>query len=120
LLLLSSSPSSVACFSSLSSTVDATKQPKALQDVKKQLWEFYLSTRRGANTLFETIDFDESGSIDLEDLKTFMMEVLRDGDTYIDPKEFMPYAWNRLEQRAAANQWYDMKIFQQWLVPLPK
>jgi alanine transaminase len=114
------SSSSVACFASLSSTVAATKQPKALQDVKKQLWEFYLSTGRGANALFEAIDLDESGSIDPEDLKTFMMEVLRDGDTYIDPKEIMPYAWNRLEQRAAANQRYDTKTFKQWLVAATK
>jgi aspartate/methionine/tyrosine aminotransferase len=118
--LPSLSPPSVACFASLSSTVAATKKPKALQDVKKQLWEFYMSTGRGANALFEAIDLEESGSIDPEDLKTFMMEVLRDGDSYVDPKDIMPYAWNRLEQRAAAGQRYDTRAFKKWLVAATK
>jgi aspartate/methionine/tyrosine aminotransferase len=113
--------SSAACFASLSSAVASTKQPKALQDVKKQLWEFYMSTGRGANALFEAIDLDEQGSIDPNDLKTFMMEVLRttDGD-YVDPKDVMPYAWNRLEQRAAAGQRYDTRAFKKWLVAATK
>lgn len=44
-------------FASLSSVVQETKKP--LQDVRKQLWLFYMSTGRGANALFEAIDLDE-------------------------------------------------------------
>ena len=32
----------------------------------------------------------------------------------------MPYAWNRLEQRAAAHQAYDMRAFKKWLVAATK
>jgi hypothetical protein len=91
-------------------------QAKKLVDVKKQLWEFYLSTGRGANALFESLDLDENGSIDPEELKIFMIQVMGDED----PKEVMPYAWNRLEQRAAAGIQYDIKHFKKWLVAATK
>lgn len=92
------------------------EQAKALLGVKKQLWEFYMSTGRGANALFEAIDLDENGAVDPEDLKTFMIDVMGDED----PKEIMPYAWYRLEQRAAAGQHYDIKHFKKWLVAATK
>ena len=94
----------------------ADAQAKKLVDVKKQLWEFYLSTGRGANALFEALDLDENGSIDPEELKKFMIEVMGDED----PREIMPYAWNRLEQRAAAGIQYDIKHFKKWLVAATK
>jgi len=87
----------------------------------KQLWEFYLSTGRGANALFEAIDLDENGQIEPAELQQVMLSVLRSSDgSTIDPKELMPYAWNRLEQRAAANQAYDMRAFKKWLVAATK
>ena len=80
-------------------------------NVRKQLWEFYLSTGRGANALFEAIDIDENGAVAPSELKEFMIDVLVDVDGEpIDPQELMPYAWNRLEQREAAGQSYDMKV----------
>jgi hypothetical protein len=97
------------------------RRPKPLVDVQKQLWEFYLSTGRGANALFEAIDIRESGTIEPAELKNFMMSVLKTSDgEQIDPKELMPYAWNRLEQREAANQTYDMRGFKKWLVAATK
>jgi hypothetical protein len=96
-------------------------RPKPLVDVQKQLWEFYLSTGRGANALFEAIDIHESGTIEPSELKSFMYGVLKTADgEQIDPKELMPYAWNRLEQREAANQNYDMRSFKKWLVAATK
>lgn len=97
------------------------RQPKPLMDVQKQLWEFYLSTGRGANALFEAIDIRESGTVEPAELKAFMMAVLKTTDgEQIDPKELMPYAWNRLEQREAAGQSYDMRAFKKWLVAATK
>ena len=100
---------------------DQLRRPKPLVDVQKQLWEFYLSTGRGANALFEAIDIRESGTIEPSELMSFMMAVLiaADGEQ-IDPKELMPYAWNRLEQREAAKQTYDMRSFKKWLVAATK
>jgi hypothetical protein len=99
----------------------ARKKPKALINVRKQLWEFYLSSGRGANALFEAIDIDENGSVEPKELKDFMIEVLVDLDGEpIDPKELMPYAWNRLEQREAAGLSYDMRSFKKWLVAATK
>ena len=76
-----------------------------------------MSTGRGANALFEAIDMDENGTVDPNHLKEFMMEVLPDD---VEPKEIMPYAWNRLEQRAAAGQKYDTRAFKKWLVAATK
>ena len=105
-------------FASLSEHI---AKSKPLSDVRKQLWEFYFSTGRGANALFEAIDLDENGSVEPYELKAFMIEVLRDPDgEEIDPTEIMPYAWNRLEQREAAGQSYDMKAFKKWLVAATK
>lgn len=98
-----------------------TRKAKPLMNVRKQLWEFYLSTGRGANALFEAIDIDENGSVEPRELKEFMIDVLVDSDGEpIDPKELMPYAWNRLEQREAAGQAYNIKGFKQWLVAATK
>jgi hypothetical protein len=106
--------SAARSFASLS---DHIANSKPLSDVRKQLWEFYFSTGRGANALFEAIDLDENGSVEPAELKAFMTEVLRDPDgEEIDPTEIMPYAWNRLEQREAAGQSYDTKAFKKWLV----
>ena len=109
----------------LASLADAirqeTKRPKPLVNVRKQLWEFYLSTGRGANALFEAIDIDENGFVEAKELKEFMIDVLVDIDGEpIDPKELMPYAWNRLEQREAAGHSYNIKGFKQWLVAATK
>jgi len=97
-------------------TTNVKVVPPKVVDIKKQLWEFYLSTGRGANALFEAIDLDENGAIEPEELKKFMLEVMGDED----PREIMPYAWNRLEQRAAAKQQYDIKHFKKWLVAATK
>jgi alanine transaminase len=103
------------------SIADQIASSKPLSNVRKQLWEFYFSTGRGANALFEAIDLDENGSVEPAELKAFMVEVLRDPDgDEIDPSEVMPYAWNRLEQREAAGQSYDMKSFKKWLVAATK
>lgn len=113
-------PSFRAGFASLAQQV-RTQNAKPLQDVRKQLWEFYLSTGRGSAALFEAIDIKETGSIKPEELKQCMIEVLRgpDGEE-IDPREIMPYAWSRLEQRQAAGQSYDMRSFKKWLVAATK
>jgi len=64
---------------------------------------------------------DETGTIDPTQLQSFMREVLVDTDgNAIDPKEIMPYAWNRLEQRSSAGQSYDIKSFKQWLIAATK
>jgi len=94
---------------------------KPLSDVRKQLWEFYFSTGRGSNALFEAIDLNEKGTVEPAELKAFMIEVLRDPDgNEIDPTEIMPYAWNRLEQQEAAGQSYDTKAFKKWLIAATK
>lgn len=97
------------------------KYHKPLANVRKQLWDFYCSTGRGANALFEAIDLDESGTVEPEELMVFMKEVLvmEDGEE-IDPRELMPYAWKILEKRAAAGQSYDMRAFKKWLVAATK
>lgn len=107
-------------FASLADTIQNQKVDKPLMDVRKQLWEFYMSTGRGANALFEAIDIDENGSVEPNDLKEFMIEVLQKEDEVVDPKDIMPYAWNRLEQRAAAGRSYDMRAFKKWLVAATK
>jgi len=84
-------------------------------DAKKLLWEFYMSTGRGANALFEAIDLDESGTISPAELKLFMYDVLPE-----DPKEIMPYAWNRLQQREVEGVEYDIRGFKKWLVAATK
>ncbi|KAL3937571.1 MAG: hypothetical protein SGBAC_007346 [Bacillariaceae sp.] len=98
------------------------QQSKPLADVRKQLWEFYFSTGRGANALFEAIDLNENGYVEPTELKAFMIEVLRDPDGHedVDPTEIMPYAWNRLEQQEAAGHLYDMKGFKKWLIAATK
>lgn len=106
-------------FASLADTVrKENAQSTPLQNVHKQLWDFYLSTGRGANALFESLDIKEKGAIEPEQMKEFVISVLRtvDGEQ-IDPKELMPYAWNRLEQRQIP---YDLRDFKKWLVAATK
>ncbi|CAJ1939073.1 unnamed protein product [Cylindrotheca closterium] len=104
-----------------SSLASQVAKSKPLANVRKQLWEFYFSTGRGANALFEAIDLDENGFVEPVELKAFMIEVLKDPDgVEIDPTEIMPYAWNRLEQQEAAGQQYDMKAFKKWLIAATK
>lgn len=91
-------------------------QKDKIVDARKQLWEFYLSTGRGANALFEAIDLDEDGSVSPQVLQDFMKDALSPHP----PEEIMPYAWNRLEQRAAAGQMYDLKAFKSWLIAATK
>ena len=100
----------------------AAAQARALKGVKKQLWEFYLSTGRGANALFEAIDLDENGAVSPEDLMEFVEEVMESmlDEEHPHPRDIMPYAWNRLEQRAKAGQQYDIKHFKKWLVAATK
>lgn len=100
----------------------AAAQAKALHGVKKQLWEFYLSTGRGANALFEAIDLDENGAVSPEDLMQFVEEAMESmlDEEHPHPRNIMPYAWNRLEQRAKAGQQYDIKHFKKWLVAATK
>lgn len=116
-----SRPSQTAtrALASLASTVDDTVKP--LADVRKQLWEFYFSTGRGANALFEAIDLEAKGTIHPSEIKGFLREVLRDGDgNCIDPKTIMPYAWNRLNQRDVEGRAYDIRNFKKWLVAATK
>ena len=106
--------------SSQSPIPTSTKDP-AIIKVRKQLWEFYFSTGRGANALFEAIDLDENGFVEPSDLQEFMIDVLQDeSGEFVDPIDIMPYAWNRLEQRAAAGQSYDTRQFKKWLVAATK
>lgn len=109
------------------------RQPP-LQDVRQQLWEFYLSTGRGANALFQAIDWQETGTIDPAVLQEFMVQVLTqpsssksdsgdssDSDTANNhPSEVMPYAWHILEQRKLQNKRYDVRAFKQFLVAATK
>ena len=92
------------------------QQKDKIGDARKQLWEFYLSTGRGANALFEAIDLDEDGSISPVVLQEFMKQVLHPHP----PEEIMPYAWNRLQQRSEARQVYDGKAFKSWLIAATK
>ncbi len=118
-LMLSRSVASLAPASSVSlaRASFSSNAKKDAMNIRKQLWEFYLSTGRGANALFEAIDLDEKGTVDPNNLKKFMEEVLPQD---VEPKEIMPYAWNRLEQRAAAGQEYDTRAFKKWLVAATK
>lgn len=102
--------------SQFSTAAAVQKQKEKIVDARKQLWEFYLSTGRGANALFEAIDLDEDGVITPAVLQDFMKDVLAPHP----PTEIMPYAWNRLEQRAAASQVYDLKAFKAWLIAATK
>lgn len=99
----------------------AALSTKPLGDVRKQLWNFYLSTGRGGKALFEAIDLDENNIIDAHEMKSFVEEVLKcDSAADDDPNEVMPYAWNRLEEAAAAGRTYDIKSFKKWLVTATK
>ena len=103
---------------------DSDDSKKPLANVRKQLWEFYFSTGRGANALFEAIDLDENSLLEPSELKAFMIEVLsyeHKGEIIsVDPRDIMPYAWNILEKREAANQQYDIRSFKKWLVAATK
>eukprot|EP00546_Thalassionema_frauenfeldii_P006908 CAMPEP_0178920626 /NCGR_PEP_ID=MMETSP0786-20121207/15106_1 /TAXON_ID=186022 /ORGANISM="Thalassionema frauenfeldii, Strain CCMP 1798" /LENGTH=767 /DNA_ID=CAMNT_0020594707 /DNA_START=43 /DNA_END=2346 /DNA_ORIENTATION=- len=90
---------------------------KPLKEVRKQLWEFYVSTGRGANALFEAIDLREVGEIHPSELKAFLEEVWSGSE---HPKEIMPYAWNILELRTKQNSMYTTKTFKQWLIAATK
>jgi alanine transaminase len=126
-------PVPVSCFASQSVAEQHVQtrrrsQKQRLVDVRKQLWELYLSTGRGANALFEAIDIDENGSVEPGELKAFMLAVLQeesgedsDGEAaVVDPKDIMPYAWNRLEQRETEGRSYNMRDFKKWLVAATK
>jgi len=111
-------PSTVRQFASLAETVPTASRPPKQEiplPIKKQLWEFYLSTSRGANTLFESLDLDENGYISPTDLQSFVRDVLP-----AHPQDIMPYAWNRLCDRAARNKNYDIRDFKRWLVAATK
>ena len=113
---------------SLSNQSNQIHENKPLSNVRKQLWEFYFSTGRGASALFETIDLHEKGYILPSEIKTFMKEVLSYKDSksnktvlvYLDPRDLMPYAWNILEKRERQGEKYDMKHFKKWLVAATK
>ena len=100
----------------LSTAAAVAHQKEKIVDARKQLWEFYLSTGRGANALFEAIDLDEDGFIEPSVLQEFMQQVLHPHE----PIDIMPYAWNRLEQKAVAGQTYDLKAFKSWLIAATK
>jgi alanine transaminase len=113
----SPSPSSTTAATTTTTTTTTTNvnEDPAVAKVRKQLWEFYLATGRGANALFEAIDLDENGTIHPNELKLFMEQVLPE-----EPIELMPYAWNRLEERAKASLEYDQRAFKKWLVAATK
>ena len=100
------------------------KKKKPLANVRKQLWEFYFSTGRGANALFEAIDLKETGSLEPKEVKAFITEVLsyeENGETVQgNPRDIMPYAWNILEKKEQDNQSYDIRAFKKWLVAATK
>jgi len=99
----------------------ASFSTKPLGDVRKQLWDFYLSTGRGGNALFESIDLNENGLLDADELKSFIEEVVKDdGGENSAPKDSMPYAWNRLEESARTGRTFDIKAFKKWLVAATK
>jgi hypothetical protein len=112
----------VAAVTTAAGTDNDSKKP--LANVRKQLWEFYFSTGRGANALFEAIDIDENSLLEPGELKSFMIEVLsyehKGTIVHVDPRDIMPYAWNILEKREAANQQYDIRSFKKWLVAATK
>lgn len=97
---------------------------KPLANVRKQLWEFYFSTGRGASALFEVIDLKETGFLKPKEVQAFITEVLsyeENGKTVrVDPREIMPYAWNILEKRELEKKNYDIREFKKWLVAATK
>eukprot|EP00531_Pseudo-nitzschia_arenysensis_P014402 CAMPEP_0116149750 /NCGR_PEP_ID=MMETSP0329-20121206/19144_1 /TAXON_ID=697910 /ORGANISM="Pseudo-nitzschia arenysensis, Strain B593" /LENGTH=681 /DNA_ID=CAMNT_0003646145 /DNA_START=150 /DNA_END=2195 /DNA_ORIENTATION=- len=97
---------------------------KPLANVRKQLWEFYFSTGRGASALFEVIDLKETGTLEPKEVQAFITEVLsyeENGKTvHVDPRDIMPYAWNILEKREQENKKYDIREFKKWLVAATK
>eukprot|EP00535_Pseudo-nitzschia_heimii_P005140 CAMPEP_0197174360 /NCGR_PEP_ID=MMETSP1423-20130617/915_1 /TAXON_ID=476441 /ORGANISM="Pseudo-nitzschia heimii, Strain UNC1101" /LENGTH=651 /DNA_ID=CAMNT_0042623283 /DNA_START=347 /DNA_END=2302 /DNA_ORIENTATION=+ len=111
---------------SLSQQVAETNKSrsKPLANVKKQLWEFYFSTGRGASALFEVIDIKETGFLEPKEVQAFITEVLsyeENGKTVkVDPREIMPYAWNILEKREQENHKYGIRDFKKWLVAATK
>jgi len=100
------------------------KRAKPLANVRKQLWEFYFSTGRGASALFEVLDLKETGFLEPTEIKAFMKEVLsyeENGKTVkVDPRDIMPYAWNILEKQEAEGKKYDIRDFKKWLVAATK
>lgn len=111
-----------ASFSSSSSSQHDEPPPPPLiapptrSNIRKQLWEFYLSTGRGSNALFESLDLEETGSVQPQHLKEFVLDVMQDED----PAEVMPYAWNRLHENIQSQQPYDTRGFKKWLVAATK
>lgn len=105
----------------LSTSTDPSSPENTLNKARKQLWEFYLSTGRGGHALFEALDITGRGQVEPQALMDFMMQVLKiEGEDDVDPKDIMPYAWNRLEQKKIAKQSYDLRQFKQWLVAATK
>eukprot|EP00532_Pseudo-nitzschia_australis_P005090 CAMPEP_0168183356 /NCGR_PEP_ID=MMETSP0139_2-20121125/12494_1 /TAXON_ID=44445 /ORGANISM="Pseudo-nitzschia australis, Strain 10249 10 AB" /LENGTH=623 /DNA_ID=CAMNT_0008104569 /DNA_START=295 /DNA_END=2166 /DNA_ORIENTATION=- len=100
------------------------KREKPLANVRKELWEFYFSTGRGASALFEVIDIKETGALEPCEVKAFVTEVLQykeNGETvHVDPREIMPYAWNILEKREQEGMTYGIRDFKKWLVAATK
>jgi len=100
------------------------QRAKPLANVRKELWEFYFSTGRGASALFEVIDLKEKGVLEPQQVKAFISEVLQyeeNGKTVqVDPRDIMPYAWNVLEKREQAGKTYDIREFKKWLVAATK
>ena len=108
-------------FASLAEQVQkVSSAPKPPLDVGKQLWEFYLSTGRGANALFEVLDYKEEGFIEPEYLMDFVMDVLKIDGEQIDPNEAFPYAWGRLTARAEKGEVLTNRDLKKWLVAATK
>lgn len=111
---------------SLAQQVAATnqKREKPLANVRKELWEFYFSTGRGASALFEVIDLKETGELEAKQVKDFIAEALmyeENGKTVqVDPRDIMPYAWNMLEKRELEGKTYDIRDFKKWLIAATK
>jgi hypothetical protein len=105
-------------------TNQTNSNKKPLANVRKQLWEFYFSTGRGASALFEVIDLKERGTLEPKEVQAFITEVLsyeENGKTvHVDPRDIMPYAWNILEKRDLENKKYDIREFKKWLVAATK
>lgn len=89
----------------------ASAAEEALTDVQKTHWKSYLATGRGAVSLFESIDKDNDGKLNVTDVHFFLLHAIQDDH----PEAVLPKAFRILDERAEDHP-IDLHEFKDWLV----
>mmetsp|Transcript_3204 Transcript_3204/g.4309 ORF Transcript_3204/g.4309 Transcript_3204/m.4309 type:complete len:669 (-) Transcript_3204:60-2066(-) len=84
---------------------------RALTDVQKAHWKSYLATGRGAVSLFNSIDKDGDGKLNVADVHFFLVNAIQNEN----PEAVLPKTFKNLDERAG-EQPIDLHEFQDWLV----